>query len=361
MKVLVTGGLGYIGSVLVPRLRQRGHACRILDYGLFKDCTIKPSAPDIWSFGDCRQFDEGWLTDTDVVVHLAAFSNDPTDRLRPDKLYPPSLAYSEAIAAACKQRGVRFVFASSCSVYGIGREDFVTEISPVNPQTLYAKNKFEVEQKLQRLGDENFRPIALRFGTIYGFSPRIRFDIVINMFAGMAVADREIVLNSDGKSWRPHLHIDDAALAIQLVIDTPSKSLAPGLNVFNVGHNNDNRSIISVAQLAAASVPNCTVRALGDSASKSDSEFFRDQNVRDGVDVRSYRVNFDKIHGQLGYEPHWRLETGIPDLVRKLTELDFSGDIFRSSRFYRLAWTDQLVKEGQLTEDLTWTREPATA
>ena len=217
--ILITGSSGYLGSVLFEYLEDAGYNCLGLDTGFFSDALLYPAPLAKTTIKDVRYLTDDDLRGMDVVVHLAGISNDPMGKLDPSLIYDPTRLYSLNIAKMCKKLGVRFIFASSCSVYGIGGSTLLGESSFTNPQTFYSINKKQIEDDLQSISDKSFSPIALRFATVFGSSARIRFDVVVNMLVGMAVADKVITLNSDGKSWRPNLHIQDLCQSIKCAID----------------------------------------------------------------------------------------------------------------------------------------------
>ena len=218
-RILVTGSLGYLGSVLTSYLVEAGYDCMGYDTGFFKDSLLYPPPLTPTVFRDARDITQSDLKHIDVVIHLAGISNDPMGKLDAASIYDPTRTYTFKIAKMCKKLGVKFIFASSCSIYGLGVDELLTEESQVFPQTGYSMNKLQVEEDLRSISDSSFSPISLRFATVFGNSPRIRFDVVINMLTGMAMANKTIVLNSDGKAWRPNLHILDLCMAVRCAID----------------------------------------------------------------------------------------------------------------------------------------------
>jgi len=217
-RILVTGSLGYLGSVLTKSLVDSGMDCIGYDTAFFKDCLLYEPSTTTTFLKDARDLTEADLKNVDVVVHLAGISNDPMGKLDAAQIYNPTRIYSFNIAKLCKKLGIKFIFASSCSVYGLGAEELLTELSPTYPQTPYSLNKLQIEEDLSSISDKDFSPIALRFATVFGPSPRLRFDVVVNMLTGMAMANKTIVLNSDGMSWRPNVHIKDVCLAVKCAI-----------------------------------------------------------------------------------------------------------------------------------------------
>ena len=232
-RILITGSLGYFGSVLSKYLSENGYKCIGYDIGFFQDILLYPPTQTKTVIKDVREMVESDFQNIDAVVHLAGISNDPVGDLEAETVYDPTRIYSLKIAQLCKKLGIRFIFASSCSIYGIGRDGLLDESSKVYPQTGYSLNKLQIEEDLHSISDQSFSPIALRFATIFGPSPRIRFDVVVNMLVGMAVSDGVMVLNSDGQAWRPNLHILDACEAVRCAIDL--KYTGRELLVLNVG------------------------------------------------------------------------------------------------------------------------------
>lgn len=354
MEVLVTGGVGYLGSVLCEHLTSYGYNVTAYDSGFFADSLI--TQPNM-SFSadmklDVRDLRSEMLNGVDAVIHLAGISNDPMGRMTNEAVYDPSRAYTKHLAECCKRLGVRFIFASSCSVYGIANEHIVDESSTVRPQTGYSLNKWQVEQDLAELADEGFSPIALRFATVFGPSPRIRFDIVINMLAGMAVATGKIVLNSDGKAWRPNLHIQDLCESVHRSLQL--KRSEPNLLVMNVGDEHNNLSIIEIAKTVKDSVAGSEIYFLSADGSLDSKGLVRDRKV-EGSDSRSYKVSFAKIREVLpGFKCKWSVKEGVSELVKWLRDIPLDERTFHSRRYYRLQHLEDLISDGRLSEDLRW-------
>lgn len=356
-KVLVTGSLGYVGSVLIPYLTKYSFDCIGYDTGFFKDCYLYPPEEQKTVFKDTRDFNRDDLKGVDAVVHLAAISNDPLMSLPPEIFYDPVRRYSLEVAKLCKNLGIKFIFASSCSVYGIGSGQLLTEESATHPQTGYSLNKVQIENDLQEISDRNSSLIILRFATAFGLSPRMRFDIVINMFAGMAVATKKIILNSDGKAWRPFIHVQDMCQAVRYCLDYDPPPGSPC--ILNAGDTRDNLQIIDIAQMVKKEVPGCEITFLQkvrDSSPAQDLELVRDRKVQDGVDTRTYQVSFDLIQKTLpGFHCDWSVPRGIQDMVRCFKELPLTETQFNNMNFYRLQKMEHLLKNGYLTEELFWT------
>lgn len=352
-KVLITGSLGYLGSVLTRVLSESGYECIGYDTGFFEAALLLPPSPVATVHKDARDLNEQDLRGIDVVVHLAGISNDPMGKLDAGQVYDPTRAYSLRIAEMCKRLGVRYIFASSCSIYGLGTEELLHETSPTHPQTGYSLNKLQIEQDLAALSDGSFSPIALRFATVFGPSPRIRFDVVVNMLVGMAVARGLIVLNSDGSSWRPNLHILDLCEAVRRAIECDHRS--GELLVLNVGTEENNLRVLDIARLVQNAVPGCGLKYLAENPELDREGLIRDRKVK-GSDTRTYRVSFEKVRSALpGFRCAWSVERGVADLAAQLRELSFDDAAFTRRGFYRLQQLEHLHGSGQLSDDLRWT------
>lgn len=352
-KVLITGSLGYLGSVLTNYLTVRGVECVGYDTGFFKDSLLYPELSSNTVFRDARDIKEEDFENIDVLINLAGISNDPMGNLDPTKIYDPTREYSFKLAKMCKKLGVRFIFASSCSVYGLGENLLLKEDSPTYPQTPYSLNKLQIEQDLISISDENFSPIALRFATVFGNSPRLRFDLVINMLTGMAVADKLIVLNSDGKAWRPNLHILDLCKAVYCSIEFEYKG--GELLVLNVGSEENNLQIIEIAKIIQKSILGCELKYLDENPELDKEGLIRDRKIKSGGDTRTYKVSFEKIMKILpGFKCEWNVERGVIDMANKFHELSFTREIFKSRGFYRLQQLEYLHENNFISDDLYW-------
>jgi nucleoside-diphosphate-sugar epimerase len=342
MRVLVTGTSGYIGSRLAPILQHRGHDVTGLDTGYYLDGWLY-SSPRQLDFQprtivkDLRNIAPADLEGFDAVVHLAELSNDPLGENRPEVTYKINHEGSVNLAKLAKAAGVeRFVYASSCSVYGVGSGDFLTEQSPVNPQTAYAKCKVMVERDVTPLGDSGFCVTFLRNATAYGASPRMRFDVVINDLCALAWTTSRIVMTSDGSPWRPVVHVEDICTAIACTLGAP----APSVNrqTFNVGQNSENYRVREIARIIADVFPGCEV-VTGKSSS----------------DNRSYRVSFDKIAADLpGFRCEWTARRGAEELYELFRRIDFSKGTYEFRAFTRLKQLRYLTRTKQIDEDFFW-------
>jgi nucleoside-diphosphate-sugar epimerase len=357
MKILITGSLGYIGSVLTRVLAEAGHDCVGYDTGFFAGELLYPPENADTVFGDARELAETDLQGVDVVVHLAGISNDPLGSLDAAKVYDPTRTYSMKIAKMCKALGVRFIFASSCSVYGIGQAERLTESSQTNPQTAYSLNKYQIEEDLKSISDKDFSPIALRFATVFGSSPRIRFDVVINMLTGMAATNKLIVLNSDGNAWRPNLHILDACQSILHAIELDYR--AGELLVLNVGSNENNLRIIDIARTIQDIVKGCELKFLSENPDIDKEGLIRDRKVAQaGGDTRTYQVSFDRIKTVLPrFKCEWSIERGVQEMVERFIALPLTYEAFKRRGFYRLQQLEHLHGKGFISDDLLWVTE----
>ena len=336
MKVLVTGADGYIGTVLAPYLSEHGHEVTGLDSGFYRTGWLyvdgKRRVPMLSK--DIRQIDAADVVDFDAVVHLAELSNDPLGEHDQRLTYDINHRGSVELARTCKSAGVgRFVYTSSCSVYGAGNDAVKTEESAPNPQTAYARCKVLVERDVQALADERFSPVFLRNATAYGASPRMRFDIVLNNLAGLAWTLGEVKMTSDGTPWRPLVHVNDICEAILLALEAPTAAIHN--QVFNVGSDEQNYRIREIAEIVAATFPGCAV-SFGPS----------------GGDNRSYRVSFDKIHRRLtGFRCRWTAERGASQLRDIFEHIAMTKDVFNHPAFTRLQQLKHLLATKQIDKD----------
>jgi nucleoside-diphosphate-sugar epimerase len=355
-RVLVTGSLGYLGSVLTGYLEESGLEVVGYDTGFFRDCLLYDPPATKTVFCDARDLQEKDLDGFDALVHLAGISNDPFGNLDAAKVYDPTRAYSLRAAQLCKKKSVRFIFASSCSVYGKGQEELVDEDSPSFPQTPYSLNKLQIEQDLRTISDTDFSPIALRFATAFGPSPRLRFDIVINMLAGMALATGKIVLNSDGTPWRPNIHVLDICKSVRCAIDCDHNG--GKLLVLNVGDEANNLQIIDIAKRVQSQVPGCELKFLKENPELDREGLVQDRKVKGGVDTRTYKVSFEKVRRTFpGFQCDWSVDRGVADLLEKLRAVGLDEKQFKYKNFYRLQKIESLYQDHYLSEDLRWLRE----
>ena len=339
MKILVTGTEGYLGSLLAPLLIERGHELRAIDAGFYKSSWFfhGVSVTPLTLTKDIRQVTAGDLEGIDAVVHLAELSNDPAGELAPHITYEINHKGSVRLAQLAKQAGARrFVYTSSCSVYGIADESYVTEESQLNPQTAYAICKTLVERDLLAMADDNFSPTILRNATAYGASPRMRFDIVLNNLAGLAWTTKEIKMISDGTPWRPLVHALDIGQAVMRVLEASSQAIHN--QIFNVGETSHNYTIREIAEVVADVFPGCMLS-------------FGEQSA----DQRSYRVSFDKIKKALpDFECEWDVRRGAEQLRAVFEQIDMTPEIFADRAFTRLKQLEYLRRTSQLDQNFFW-------
>jgi nucleoside-diphosphate-sugar epimerase len=330
--------------------------CVGYDTGFFENHLLYAPPKQEVVHKDVRDMDEKDLEGVDALVHLAAISNDPLKRLDAVHIYEPTRSYSMRLAELCKKKGIRLIFASSCSVYGRGGDVFLDETSPTHPQTPYSLNKLQIEEDLRSLSDRNFSPIALRFATVFGPSPRMRFDLVMNMFAAMATTSHAIVLNSDGTPWRPNLHILDACEAVRRAIELDSRG--GELLVLNVGDEANNFQVIQMAETVRAIVPGCEIKFLFKNSELDKEGLIEDRKVKSGVDTRTYKVSFAKIREVLpGFRAGRSLGDGARELVVLFRKLPLTPAMFKQRGFYRLQELEHLHENGYLSDDLRWQKD----
>jgi nucleoside-diphosphate-sugar epimerase len=345
MKVLVTGHRGYIGVEMVPALRAAGHEIVGLDSGLYDGCDFGGPPDRVPTVDvDLREVGPEHCRGFDAVVHLAALSNDPLGDVSPDITYDINHRASVRLARSAREAGVkRFLFASSCSLYGAGGADFLDESAAFNPVTAYGESKVLVERDVSTLADASFSPVYLRNATAYGVSRRLRADIVVNNLVGHAFTTGKVLLQSDGTPWRPLVHLQDIAQAFVAALVAPREAVHD--QAFNVGRTGENFRIRQVAEMVAEVVPGCEV-AFAPGASP---------------DTRNYRVDFTKVETRLpGYAPRWRLRQGIEELYQAYRRHGLTREEFLGPRYYRLKTVRALQETGQLDHDLR-RRAPAPA
>ena len=352
-KILIVGSQGYLGSRLTEYLTERGYECSAIDTGFFKEGVLTTPDSIYTTPKDARFLDESDFEGFDSLILLAGISNDPFGHMSSEQIYNPTRDYALSIASKCKKLGVQFIYPSSCSVYGAASNGFLSEDSGTNPQTPYSINKLQVEEGLSLLADKTFSPIALRFGTVYGISSRIRFDVVINMLCGLALTTSKVTLNSNGLAWRPHLHIEDACESFRCCLDwNPSNGK---LTILNVGQNEDNYKVIDIAKIIHTNVEGSELTYLGGNVDSEGNELVKDRKIQDGVDTRSYKVSFDRIHQVLpNFECKWTVEKGIKNLINDLRDSGLNKEVFNRREFYRLQQIEFLHQTNQIDDDLFW-------
>jgi nucleoside-diphosphate-sugar epimerase len=342
MKVLVTGHKGYIGSVLVPLLLKSGHDVTGLDSDLFQACTFDGelvAVPEVEGVVDVRDIEADHLAGFDAVVHLAGLSNDPLGDYDPSLTEDINHLGSVRLATMAKRAGVgRFLFASSCSNYGGGGQDFLDEDARFNPVTPYGVSKVEVEKSVGPMADDAFSPTFLRASTAYGASPRIRFDLVLNNLTAWAFCTGLVYLKSDGTPWRPVVHVEDIARAYLAILESPREDVHN--QAFNIGTTTENYQIRELAEIVKDVVPGCKVEFADDA----------------GPDKRCYRVDCNRFARAIhGFKPQWTARRGAEQLYETYKRVGLTLEDFEGPRFKRIDHVKQLLQSGRLDKTLRWT------
>lgn len=347
MKVLVAGDRGYIGAVLVPFLRSAGHQVDGLDAGLYEGCDLGAGPEPLGdrALVDLRDTEVRHVAGYDAVICLAALSNDPLGHLNPAATYSVNLEGTLRLARAAKAAGIeRFLFSSSCSLYGAAGSEAVTEDAAFNPVTPYGETKVLAEQELTKLADDSFSPTYLRNATAYGASPRLRLDIVANNLTAVALTTGEVRLESDGSPWRPLVHVEDICRAFLAALQAPRELVHA--EAFNVGRSEDNVQVRDIAEMVRERVAGSAVSFAGDA----------------GPDLRSYRVDFSKLGATFPeLELRWSLRDGVDELARAYSEVGLSYEDFTSSRYVRLRRINDLLAAGHVDEMLRPPAKPRAA
>ena len=340
MKVLVTGHHGYIGSVVAPVIAAAGHDVTGVDTFFYEGCDfvddlafVKPLRADV------RDLNVGDLAGYEAIVHLAALSNDPLGELDTDLTLDINFRASVELARKAKEAGVTpFVFASSCSMYGAAAADeYVTEEAPLRPLTTYATSKVLTEESLAELADADFAPVFMRNATVYGVSPRLRFDVVLNNLAGWAYTTRRIRILSDGTPWRPIVHVRDVADAALAMLSAPAE-LVRGA-AFNIGSNSENYQVRDLAAIVRSTFQRCAIEYAEEA----------------GPDPRSYRVDFGRLARTFpDFETRWAAADGARELRAAFEKADLTLESFQGDKYTRLTRLRLLIAEGRLDSELRW-------
>lgn len=324
-------------------LSERGHDVVGFDSGIFEESTYGPdpvAIPEIRK--DIRDARPDDFDGFDAVIHLAGLSNDPLGDLNPELTYEINHLASVRLAELAKAAGIqRFIFSSSCSYYGAGGDGFLTEDAPFNPVTPYGESKVLVERDVAKLADDDFSPTFMRNATAFGFSPRLRFDLVLNNLVAWAYTSGSVYLKSDGTAWRPIVHIEDISRAMAAVLEAPRERVHN--EAFNVGRSEDNYLVREIAEIVRDTVPGSRLEFAGDN----------------GADKRSYRVNCDKYARTFPEMPLvWDARRGAQELYAAYRRYGLSLDDFEGPRYKRIAKLQTLADEGRIDATLRWTAPP---
>lgn len=340
MKVLVTGNKGYIGSVLSKKLSQEGFSVTGLDTNFYDGCNFMDLDYTVRQISkDIRNITKDDLLGIEAIIHLAALSNDPMGALNPRLTSEINYLASVRLARLAKECKVeRFIFSSSCSVYGVAGDEIIDEQGKLSPETEYARSKVESEKEIAKLADRSFSLVSLRNATVYGISPMLRVDLVVNNLAGWAFTTGKIRMMSDGSPWRPLIHIQDICDAFIAVLKAPRELIHN--QVFNVGNNSQNYRVRDIVSAIKKEMPGCNIEHTGEH----------------GPDTRTYRVNFNKFTTRLGdyFKPKWSIEKGVKEILAFYKQNSLNRQDFEGDKFTRLKRIKKLISEGKVDANLFW-------
>ena len=335
----MTGHDGYLGSVMGPHLAAAGYDVAGLDTGYFSECSLIPDLGKVPAIKkDLRDLAAADLAGFDAVIHLAALSNDPIGNLNDSWTEEINYQASVKLAELARAAGVeRFLFSSSCIMYGSADTLVVNEDSPLDPKTEYARSKVKAERAITALADKNFSPVFIRNGTVYGVSPRMRFDTVLNDLVGSAATTGKVVVHSDGKPWRPVMHVQDVARYFQAMLEAPKAKIHN--QAFNAGANELNHQIIELAQIAVKTVPGCKLEMV----------------PKPGADQRTYKADFGKFARTFpDFKFKWNAVRGAAELYEAYKRVNLTHADYTDKKFTRLKWLRYLLDGGRLDGALRW-------
>jgi nucleoside-diphosphate-sugar epimerase len=341
MNVLVTGNNGYIGSMLTKLILEKGYQVTGLDTNYYRGCDFNSyHYPQIKQIDkDIREVSRGDLENIDAVIHLAALSNDPLGTFNAKLTDEINYQATVKLANLAKESGIRrFIYASSCSMYGIAGEDAVTEDAALAPVTEYAISKVKSEEALTGMADADFSPVFLRASTAYGIAPMLRCDLVVNNLVGWAYTTNKIRIMSDGTPWRPTVHVEDLGRAYIACLEAPIDTIHN--QAFNVGQNKENYRIRDMADVVKSIIPGCEV----------------EYTYEHGSDSRTYKVSFDKISTKLKdfFNPEWDIDKGIRQLYEAYKAHGLTYEEFIGNKYIRLNQLKNLVQQERLDNNLFW-------
>jgi len=341
MKVLVTGNNGYIGSMLTRLLLEKGYQVTGLDTNYYRGCDFSsyhyPQIKQIEK--DIRTVSKEDLENVDAVIHLAALSNDPLGSFDPKLTDDVNHVSTVRLANLAREARIRrFIYASSCSMYGIAGEDAVTEDARLAPVTEYAVSKVKSEEALARMADADFSPVFLRASTAYGIAPMLRCDLVVNNLVGWACTTGKIRIMSDGTPWRPAIHVEDLGRAYIACLEAPIDMIHN--QAFNVGQNKENYRIRDMADVVKSIIPGCEI----------------EYTYEHGPDSRTYKVSFDKISTILKdfFSPEWDINKGVRQLYEAYKAHGLTYEEFTGNKYVRLNQVKNLVRQKRLDRNLFW-------
>ncbi|MCD4731755.1 MAG: SDR family oxidoreductase [Bacteroidales bacterium] len=338
-KILVTGSEGYIGTIMVPILIKNGYDVTGCDPGFFAEGNLTQTKLPEYKLikKDMRDLKEEELVGFDSIINLAALCNDPLGDLLEDLTYEINYIAAVNLARFARNAGVnRFIYSSSCSLYGQGTNKVLTEDDPPNPQTAYGKSKILAEKEIAKLADNSFSPVFMRNATAFGISPRMRFNIVANNLAGYAKTTRKIQILGDGTPWRPLVHIKDISEAFLAVLEAERGIIHN--HTFNIGSSNENYQIIEIARKVKQHYPDCEITIA----------------QKRSPDTRNYSVSFDKLNNRLGFAAKITLETGLKEIAKIFDSINLTDKLFKHRLYSRLLQMKYLIENGFLHSDLRW-------